>query len=168
MKFNSAKVWPYAIAASIIMVFGFCVATIVVAFTLPVEKSDTYMMDYHQADDTANDLIINKINFDKEYKIEYITQKLSQEDSVIKYRVSKLDGTPSNDAKILVVITRPNNHKHDQEVVNPSVENGVYTFKSVKLAQPGRWDIMARVSINDLTRYYNVKADTRAKEAFQY
>ena len=48
------------------------------------------------------------------------------------------------------------------------VENGVYTFSAIKLAQPGRWDIMARVSVDGVQRFYNVKADTRYKEAYEY
>lgn len=168
MKFNSAKVWPYAITFSIIMVFGFCVATIMVALTLPVEKSDTYMMEYHYADAKANDLIKAEIAFNAKYKIQYITEGLSQSASVLKYRVSDLENNPVNDATIKVIITRPNNHKHDQELINPNVSNGVYTFGAVPLAQPGRWDIMAKVNVGELERFYNVKADTRAQEAFEY
>ena len=53
MNLSNGRIWPYAIGASIIFIFGACVATIVVANTLPVEKSDTYMMDYHEADAKA-------------------------------------------------------------------------------------------------------------------
>lgn len=168
MSMSNGRIWPYAIGGSIILVFGFCVATIVVASKLPVEKSDTYMMDYHEADADANKLIQERIAFDAKYKVEYITDGLSQESSVLKYRVTDLSGQPVNKAKLKVIITRPNNHKHDQELLNPSIENGVYTFSSVKLAEPGRWDVMAKVNVDDLQRYYNVKADTRAKEAFEY
>jgi len=168
MNMSNGRIWPYAIGGSIILVFGFCVATIVVASTLPVEKSDTYMMDYHAADADANKLIQERIAFDAQYKIEYITEGLSQESSVIKYRVTDVNAAAVNSAKLKVIVTRPNNHKHDQELLNPSVENGVYTFSSIQLAEPGRWDVMAKVNVDDLQRYYNVKADTRAKEAFEY
>ncbi len=165
---SSGRIWPYAIAASIIMVFGFCVATIVVSQQRPVENSDTYMMGYHQADTNANELIQARIDFDRKYKIEYITESLSQENSIIKYRVTDISSNPVDNANIKVVVTRPNNHKHDQELLNPTVSNGVYTFSSVKLAEAGRWDIMAKVSVDDVQRFYNVKADTRAKEAYEY
>ncbi|WP_294885036.1 MULTISPECIES: FixH family protein [unclassified Sulfurimonas] len=168
MKTNSGRIWPYAIGVSIILVFGACVATIVVANKLPVEKSDTYMMGYHEADDKANELIEAKIAFDKSYKIEYITDALHVDASTIKYRVSDLNSNPVNDAKIKVIVTRPNNHKHDQELNNPSVENGVYTFNTITLAQEGRWDVMAKVNVGNVQRFYNVKADTRAKEAYEY
>ena len=165
---SDGRIWPYAIGASIILVFGFCVATIVVTSTLPVEKSDTYMMGYHQADASVNELIKKRIAFDKKYKVKYITDGISQENTIIKYKVTNLDSQPVNNAKLKVIITRPNNHKHDQELVNPSVENGIYTFSSVKLPEPGRWDIMAKINVEEVQRFYNLKTDTRAKEAIEY
>lgn len=168
MNLSNGRIWPYAIGASIIFIFGACVATIVVANTLPVEKSDTYMMDYHEADAKANDILEAAIAFNKKYKIEYITDVLNMQSTVIKYRVTDLDSNPVNSAQIKVVVTRPNNHKHDRELSSPKVENGVYTFDSIELPQEGRWDVMAKVSVDELHRFYNVKADTRAKEIIEY
>ena len=166
--FKSGKIWPYAIGISITAVFGACVATIIIANTLPVEKSDTYMMGYHQADAKANELIKARIEFDKKYKVQYVTDSLSLDESVIKYKVSTYRGNIVDNAKIIVVVTRPNNHKHDQELSNPTVSNGVYTFSKISLPVAGRWDIMAKVTVNDVERFYNVKADTRAKEVYEY
>ena len=168
MNLSNGRIWPYAIGGSIILIFGACVATVIIANKLPVEKSDTYMMGYHQADAIANDLIKARIAFNKSYKIEYITDGLSLDNSVIKYRVSDINSNPVNNATLKVVVTRPNNHKHDQELVNPTVENGVYTFSTITLPEKGRWDIMAKINVGELQRFYNVKADTRAKEAFEY
>ena len=167
-KKNSGKIWPYAIGGSIILVFGFCVATIVVSMKLPVEKSDTYMMNYHEADANANELIKAQIAFDKEYKIKYITDGLDTQGSVLKYEVVDKNNNPVNNADILVVVTRPNNHKYDQELKNPKVQNGIYIFENIQLPKEGRWDIMAKVNIGDKSRFYNVKADTRYSEAFEY
>ncbi|QOY54495.1 FixH family protein [Candidatus Sulfurimonas marisnigri] len=168
MSLANGRIWPYAIGISIMLVFSACIVTVVVANTLPVENSDTYMMGYHEADAKANELIQAKIAFDEKYKIEYITDALHVEGSTIKYRVTDVNSQPVNSAKIKVIVTRPNNHKHDQELINPSVENGIYTFNTIKLPQEGRWDIMAKANVLDVQRFYNVKADTRAKEAFEY
>jgi nitrogen fixation protein FixH len=165
---SSGKLWPYAIGGSIILIFGACVATIVVAAKLPVSKADTYMMGYHQADANANDLINARIAFDKKYKISYVTDGISQDKSVIKYKVTDLDGKAVKDAKIKVVVTRPNSHDYDQELSSYKFENGLYVFDPIKLEVPGRWDIMAKVDVGDLERYYNVKTDTRTKEAKEY
>ncbi|MCK4737166.1 MAG: FixH family protein [Sulfurimonas sp.] len=168
MNISNGRIWPYAIGASIIFIFGACVATVIIANKLPVEKSDTYMMGYHEADAKANELIEARIAFNKKYKIEYITDGISQESSVIKYRVTDLNFNPVDSAKIKVIVTRPNNHKHDQELNTPTVLNGVYSFNSITLAQEGRWDIMAKVNVDDVQRFYNVKADTRNKEVYEY
>lgn len=165
---SSGKIWPYAISASIILVFGFCVTTIVVTGKAPVQNSDTYMMGYHEADDKANELIEARIAFDKKYKIEYVTDGLNLENSLLKYKITDLDLKPVNDAEILVVLTRPNTHKNDKELLNPSVEDGVYTFASTTLPEKGRWDVMAKIKIGENERFYNVKADTRVKEAKEY
>jgi len=167
-KISSGMIWPYAIGISITLVFGAGIATIVVATKLPVEKSDTYMMDYQIADASANELIKARIAFDKKYKVEYITDGLSQDSSIIKYKVTDLNSNPVNNAKLKVVITRPNNHKYDQELINPNVKNGIYTFSSVKLEVEGRWDVMAKINVDNLQRFYNIKADTRFKEIKEY
>ncbi|MEA2099618.1 MAG: FixH family protein [Campylobacterota bacterium] len=168
MNKSNGRIWPYAIGISIILVFGACIATIVVATTLPVEKSDQYMMYYQEADANANELIKARIAFDKKYKIEYITDKFCVDDSIIKYKVTDLNSNPVNNAKLLVVVTRPNNHKHDQEILNPTVKDGVYQFSSIKLEKEGRWDIMAKINIDNLQRFYNVKVDTRDKKVSEY
>lgn len=168
MSKNNGRIWPYIIGGSITLVFGFCVATIVVTSKLPVEKSDTYMMGYHEADAKANDLIKARIAFNKSYKIEYLTDDLSIDNSVIKYRVSDINSNPVDSATLKVIVTRPNKHEFDQELINPTIENGIYTFSAITLPKEGRWDIMAKVNVGELQRFYNVKADTRAKDAYEY
>jgi len=165
---ESGKIWPYAIGVAITLVFFAAIATVIISSKLPVEKSDVYMMGYHQADANANELINARIAFDKKYKIEYITDGLSLDNTVLKYKITTLSDEPVDDAKVMAIITRPNNHKHDQELLNPKIANGIYTFKSVRLAVEGRWNVMAKVTVGDDERFYNVKADTRAKDAYQY
>jgi len=168
LKKNSGRIWPYSIAASIIFIFGACVATIVVTSKMPVENSDTYMTYYQDADKNANKFILARIAFDKKYKIENLSDQLNSENTVLKYRVTDLESNPIENAKIKAIITRPNNHKYDQELVNPRYENGLYVFDSVKLPQKGRWDIIAKINVDEYQRFYNFKADTRTKEVKEY
>ncbi len=168
MNLKNGRIWPYAIGTSIVLVFGACIATIVVAVTLPVEKSDTYMMYYQEADANANKLIQARIDFDKKYSVKYSSVELSLVDSTIEYIIEDANANPVNSANIKIMITRPNNHKNDQEIINPKVENGVYKFDSIKLPLEGRWDIMAKVSVDNLERFYNLKADTRNREIKEY
>lgn len=168
MKSNSGKIWPYIIGLSIVGIFGACVATVIVASSSPVQGSDLYMRSYHDADANVNELINAQIEFDKKYTIEYKTEKLSMAEAVIAYRITDKLGQAIDNANLEVVVTRPDVHKYDQKLINPTFRDGLYTFSPISLEKEGRWDIMAKVSIGEDSRYYNVKADTRAKEAFEY
>lgn len=166
---KSGKVWPYTISIAILTFFGAIVFSITLILKeAPVQKSDSYMMGFHHADLQANEIIQAKIDFNKKYKIAYETEFLAQEGATIQYKVTDLDGNPVNDATIKIVITRPDHHRHKQELENPSVANGIYSFSDFTLAEPGRWDIMAKVIVGEEERFYNVKADTRYKEAKEY
>lgn len=168
MSLSSGKIWPYAISASIALIVCAGIATIVIAVKAPVAKSDIYMMDYHEADDKANKIIENSIAFNKKYKVEYINDGLKKESAVIKYRVTDMDSNPVNSAKFKVIITRPTTTKQDHEMAEPTVENGVYTFKPISLEEAGRWDIMAKINIDGTQKFYNLKADTRNSEVVEY
>ncbi|MCK9492149.1 MAG: FixH family protein [Sulfurimonas sp.] len=168
MKKSSGIIWPYAVSIAIILVFGACVATVVITNTLPVEDSDTYMRGYHEADAAANEIIEARIAFDKEYTVDYINEGLNLDNSTIKYKVTDKQNNPINDAKVKIVITRPNNHKHDQILESFEVSDGIYSFESIKIPIEGRWDIMAKVNVGKLERYLNIKADTRKDEIVEY
>lgn len=168
MNLTSGKIWPYAIGIAIVFVFGACVATVVVASTLPVQKADTYMMDYQDADANANEIINALIQFNKKYSIEYVSQALSQKGTQLQYKITDKNGNAINDAKLKVVLTRPNQIKYDIELTQPTISDGVYTFSNITLPLEGRWDIMAKVEIGNDSRYFNLKADTREAVVKEY
>jgi len=168
MNLSNGRIWPYTIAFLIIMVFGFCVATIMIANTLPVEKSDSFMSYYQDVDNNANKLIQARIDFNKKYNIEYISDKINAKGTVFRYKITDLDLNPVNGAKIKLIITRPNKHKYDIELDNPRFENGVYIFPNTILPKEGRWDIMAKINIGELQRFYNFKTDTRTTKIVEY
>jgi len=168
MNLSNGRIWPYAISAAIIFVFGAGIATIMVAVKLPVEISDTYMMSYQDADVKANDIIKARLAFNKKYQIEYINKNLKMEDTVIQYKISDLNSNPINNAKVKLVITRPTDHNSDQEIVDATIKNGIYTFSNIKLPLKGRWNLMLKVDIDSLHRFYNVKVDTRKNKFTEY
>ncbi len=126
------------------------------------------MRGYHEADANINEIIAKKIAFNKEYTIEYVGKKLDMNNTVLQYKVSDHNGNAVDNASIRVIVTRPNNHKHDQEVNVSSVSHGIYTLQSITLPEAGRWDVMAHVQVGTLERYYNFKADTRNNNTFEY
>jgi len=168
MSKSNGRIWPYAIGISITMVFGFCVATIVVTQKANIQESDAYMTHYQDADANANDLIEAQIAFDKKYKIEYITDSIQENNSVIKYRLTDINENPVNDAKIRIATSRPETAEFNQELDSPVVENGVYSFSGANFPKVGVWNIIAKVNVGDQSRFFNIKADTRIKEAFEF
>ena len=169
MSNSSGKAWPYGIALSFVGIIAMIIGTIVIASNNAVEPSDLYMQNYHDVDSNVNEIIYKQIAFDKKYTIDYIGESFKQEAAAVAYRVTDASGKAVDDAKIDIVITRPNTHSFDVALNNPTVtENGEYRFASVALPKEGRWNIMARVSVGDEQRYYNLKADTRYSETFEY
>jgi len=168
MNKKDNKIWPYSILIAILLVVFAGAATIVISAKLPVQDSDTYMMGYHEADSKANELIEAKIAFDKRYNLEFLSDTLDMENTTLSYRVTDKNMKVIDNAKIVVVVTRPNTHKYDFELNKPELLNGIYIFKDIKLPVEGRWDIMAKVNVDNNTRYYNAKMDTRSKGAYEY
>jgi len=165
---QSGRIWPYAIGLAITAVFGFCVATVVVTSSAHIQESDDYMSKYQDADANINALIESKIAFDKNYKIAYITDGISGENSVIKYKITDKNDNPVNDATIIVATSRPETAEFNQKLENPTVVDGVYSFEGAKFPKVGVWNIVAKVDAGDKSRFFNIKADTRIKEAYEF
>jgi len=164
---SNGRAWPYGIAISIILVFSFCVGTIVVTQSAHIQESDSYMTHYQDADANVNDLIEAQIAFDKKYKIEYLSNGIAT-DSSVSYKVTRLDGSLVNDAQTVLAISRPETDEFNQNTENVTVENGVYTFTDLEFPKPGVWNLIVKVAIGDDYRFYNIKADTRDKESSEF
>ncbi len=165
---NAGKKWPWIIGISTIIVIGFAVKTVDVAINNPVEMSEYGMQGYHEYDHNVNEIINAKIEFDKKYTISFLTPQITQKESVIAYAVKDKSGVAIEDANVSIVLTRPDTTKQDIALDTPSVSDGVYTFKATDLPAPGRWDIMAKVTVGKDQRYYNLKADTRSPDIFEF
>ncbi len=165
---STGKIWPYAIIISILLIVAASVMTVVVAMDHPVEMSDLHMQDYHHYDRNANAIIEAQIAFDRKYTIDYVSEKLDRDNARVIYRITDKAGAAVNDAKLNIVLTRPDNRDSDIVLDTPMVENGNYTFEAGTLPLVGRWDIMAHVVVGDNERYYSLKADTRYPNVFEY
>jgi hypothetical protein len=161
---KSGKIWPIGIGISFILIVILIVGTIKTALDYPVEKSNEYMRDYHETDKNANELITNKIAFDKNYNIEFLTDKLDTKATVIKFKITDKNGNIVDNAKISVVLTRPDRREFDMKLTDAKLENGVYVFDSVSLPKEGRWNIISEIVVDKFSRYYNLKSDTRKTE----
>ena len=125
-----------------------------------LQESDIYMTNYQDADTDANKLINARIAFNKKYNLEYLGKQLNAQNAQLVYKITTKDGKGVNDAKLKVIVTRPQTHNEDMTLVNPKIDNGIYSFET-KLPGIGRWDIMASVEVGADKRFYNLKMDTR-------
>jgi nitrogen fixation protein FixH len=165
---NAGKKWPWIIALSTIAIVGFAIATVKVAIKNPVEMSDYGMQSYHTFDDNANDIINAKIAFDRNYTIAFLTPQILEKKSVLIYEVKDKSGNAVDNAKIEVLMTRPDTVKLDLNLSNPTIIEGKYTFNAIDLPKPGRWDIMAKITVGENQRYYSLKADTRYPNTIEF
>jgi len=164
---SSGRIWPIAIAIAITMVFGFGVVTVIVTGKADIQPSDRYMTYYQDADAKANDLINSRIDFDKKYKISYVSDGIAT-GKTLAYRVTDLAGKPINNAKILLATSRPETNVFDQKLDTPQVKDGVYTFDGLKFPKAGVWNLEAKISVGANTRFYNIKADTRTTNSYEF
>ncbi len=165
---SQGRIWPYAIVISILLIIAASAWTVYVAIQHPVEMSDMDMQNYHHYDANANDIISAKIAFDNKYTLTYHSHSFDQSNAVVSYLLVDKSGRPVNDAKMNIIVTRPDNHKNDLPLDQPKVENGVYTFEVGALPLAGRWNILTRIVAGNDERYFNLKVDTRNNGAFEY
>jgi len=165
---KDGKQWPIGVSASILLVVFACVVTVYIAVKTPVEESNVYMQGYHDTDANYNDIIRARNSFDKLYVINFETPQINQEDTKIAFSVKTLDGEVIKDAKLKVVLTLPYTSKSDITLENASFDGKLYSFDSITLPNPGRWNIMTKVSVGDEYKFYNLHADTRQSSTFEY
>ncbi len=153
--------WPIGIAVATIGLVIIGAITISKALSLPVVESDYFHAKYQEADLNGDKIFLAQIAFNKLYTVEQSGIVIDMNNSVVAYKITDKAGKPVNDAELEVIVTRPNTKTLDINLSNPVVENGVYRYTGFTLPKAGRWDILARITIGDNQRIYNLKADTR-------
>ncbi len=166
---KNGKIWPIFIAVAIFGVVLLGYWTIKETAKADLKESDIYMSYYQDVDDKINDIIAAKIAFNKHYQIQKALIDLSNLQSpTISYKITTVDQKPVNNASLELVISRPDSSVEEIKSKNYSVQDGIYTFHDIKLPKEGRWDLMLKVQVGEYHRFYNLKADTRAKENFEF
>lgn len=168
MKMSSGRIWPYAIGISITMVFGFCVATIMVTQTANIQESDAYMTYYQEADANANELIEAQIEFDKKYNVEYFVEHKSDDAIELKYKLTDKMNNPIYNAKIVLATSRPETDEYNKRLENPKTNEGFYSFENMTFEKRGVWNIIAKIEIGQESRYFNIKTNTHTQESFEF
>jgi nitrogen fixation protein FixH len=159
---SSGKIWPIAIGISIALVFSLGIGTIIVTGKADIQLSDSYMTNYQNADANINDFIKDRIAFNKDYSIAYLTPSISKDGTNIRFSVKdKKTGKNVDDAKIVISVSRPETEKFTKTYKNPTYKDGVYSFNDVKFPKDGIWNIVTKFEVAKDSRFLNIKVDTR-------
>ncbi|NKQ41905.1 MAG: hypothetical protein HF962_10115 [Sulfurovum sp.] len=168
--------WPHMILGflGIGIMLGYW--TIKSAIAMPVNESNTFQMEYQQADMNINSIIESQKEFDSKYRIEPIGFKESDfkpneflkrkhgkvialsKDNTLKYSLQTLSGTAVNDANVSFWLTRPHTVVDDQhfEQINPN--NGIYEVPTFNLAKAGRYTLLLKVRKDDTVGFLEQEA----------
>ena len=165
MNLSNGKIWPIAIGISIAGVFMMSIGTIVVTAKADIQKSDSYMTYYQDADAKANDYIQSKIAFDRKYSIAYLTPVISKKDSTLKFSVTdKMSKKSVESAKLTIAISRPETNTLNKTYTNPIYKDGIYSFNNIDFPKDGVWNIITKFEVDKDVRFLNIKVDTRNKK----
>ncbi|MDX9813660.1 MAG: FixH family protein [Sulfurimonas sp.] len=157
---KNAKIWPYSIAVAIFLIFMASVATVMISLKAPVQESDLYMIDYHDADKRVNEILSDAIEFNAKYNFYYTTDSFFKKGTQLKYKLVDKNNQVVDGAKISVLLTRPHTKANDKTIEDFSFNGSEYLSKPLDLEDDGRWDIIAKVEVGSLSRYLSIKTST--------
>jgi len=159
-KKNKALHWPIGIFLAIMAVVALGVWTIGVANKNPVVMDDFYFEKYQDVDHDYNKIRKSQIAFDKHYNIKYNLKEFHQGENSLVVTVTDKSNAPVTTAEIMVKITRPYTKKQDKSLKVISKDNGNYKLSSFNIDSIGRWQILAKVTVGDMTSF--TKTDVNA------
>lgn len=151
--------WPHGIVASIFMIIGACIWTIQVALDNPVEMDTFFLDEYRNVDENINNIIISQHKFDNQYNVNIANKAFKIGENNIDFTITdKADQTIDN-AIVELLITRPDTSKYDVKLQPLTNENGVYKFDAFSIEKEGRWQILSKIKIGDLTSFKKLEVN---------
>jgi len=160
-KNNKKSFWPYGIIISIVLVAIACIINVKIALEHPVEY-DTYFLSNKQVlDADINDLLASQEMFNKKYTVDVIYEKFEEKNNEIKIKITnKLTQEIIKNANFELMITRPDTSAFDIKPKLKGFANNEYTFEPFNINKKGRWQILFKTSIGELSSF--VKLETYA------
>jgi nitrogen fixation protein FixH len=146
--------WPHTIIAMILAVVVAGAYSVNIAVNNPVQESTYFMKKYQVVENNGYELDKSKRDFDKNFTLTYSSKKFSQGINTISINIKdKKSAKNIDDAKITMLVTRPETNKYNQKLNPTSVKNGNYTFKNIKINKLGRWKILTTTKIGKYSGY---------------
>ena len=160
-KNNKKSFWPYGIAISTLLVAGACAYNVKIALDNPVEY-DTYFFSKKQhLDDNINQILASQKKFDEKYIIDINYGKFYSKNNSVKIKITDKETNEAiTNASYELLITRPDVSTFDIKPKFTGIQNQYYTFESFDVDKKGRWQILFKTTIGQLTSF--VKLETYA------
>ena len=161
MKNTEKNYWPHAILGIILSVVIAGAYTINIAVHNPVQESTYYMKKYQSVEDNAYELEKQKDEFDKHFALSYSLSKFKLGQNSFKINIKdRGTGKAINNAKIDLLLTRPETNDFNLKLKPLKIDNGDYVFKNIEIKKLGRWKILTTTSIEKFKGYnsYDINA----------
>lgn len=159
--------WPHMIVGFLLIGIFLGYWTVKSASSLPVQKSNDYMMKYQDADISINEIVEREERFYSNYNIESmqkdkmvmvdnINSNLPQLNAIVLkkgknsffYKVTTKDGKVIDNANVAFLLTRPHSTKDDNYIYNVNFKNGFYAIENIEIKNAGRYTLQLRVTID--------------------
>lgn len=148
------NLWPYAIVASIAFVALMCADVVRIALTNPVEMDTYYLADYQEVDENINEILKSKAKFDKKYNLDVDFTKFNAKNNEVKIKITDKQNLKNvENANIELLITRPDVSTFDKKPEFLGIEDGYYKFRPFDVEKKGRWQILVKVSLDNLASF---------------
>ncbi len=146
--------WPIGIILSILGLIALSIWTIQQANIKPVVMDDFYFDTYNNVDRNINDIIIKQQKFDKKYNVSFDKSSfIVGENGLTITILEKANKNAVKDANITVKITKPDTAKFDKMIKVVNQTDGKYRLENFTVEKVGRWQIMTKITIDDLTSF---------------
>ncbi len=152
--------------------------TIKSASSMPVEKENTYMMAYQDADMNINGIMASQSAFNAKYTIELVDAKTIKIDenknskrkqvldqvaltagaNQFSYRVVDKNGTEIKDAKVSFLLTRPHTDIDDKKIEKISFNGKAFETPKINITKPGRYTLVLKAQIGDTAGFLETPA----------
>jgi len=150
--------YPHAVIG---MILGVVVAggwTVKIALDNPVEMDTFYMEKYQKVENNIDKIMELQGKFDAKFDLAYSTEKFIIGQNSITLKLTDKSGNPVTDAKIQLMLSRPETNKENQTFEPTKAENGLYTFGPFTISKPGRWQILSKIEVGEFKGYHKNEA----------
>jgi hypothetical protein len=169
--------WPHMIVGFLLLAIILGYWTIRAASSMPIQKTDDYMMSYQDFDLNNNQIIAAKEAFDRAYQIRLIGAETMvmtdnihsnrpQQDAVVLqkgpnhfvYSINAKDGSAAPEANVSFVLTRPHTNVDNQTARTISFDGKLYATEDFNITKAGRYTLHLRAKIGESIGFSSISA----------